>query len=73
MTGKVESTSIDKSKRPRKRRRRPCRGLKKNGEPCGSGAEGKTDFCVAHGGGKRCRGRKKKGEPCGSGAEGKTD
>ena len=37
-------------------------------EGCGASAQGKTDFCVAHGGGKRCQ-----MEGCGASARCKTD
>ena len=37
-------------------------------EGCGASAVGKTEFCIAHGGGKRC-----KEEGCGASAVGKTE
>ncbi len=55
--------------------RKTCKHVDEaTGEPCGSSAEGKTDFCVAHGVGRRCQHvDEASGEPCGRSAVGKTD
>jgi hypothetical protein len=58
---------------PLKRRRKTCKRVDSGGKPCGSGAVGKTDFCVTHGGGRQCIRVNEDGKPCGSSARGQTN
>ena len=50
-----------------------CEAKRDDGTPCPKSARGTTDFCSAHGGGRRCQARLDDGNPCPKSALGTTD